>query len=157
MGLDERCHSVLNGFLEEPPGFNAMHRAYNAAVEEVLENIEQTAGDRNSWSVSQWKNAATQILNSEEPAIKDLLEELETNNPGAKAALTSAIAAYRVSASVALRVGAAIAAEDLLNMFRMPLIIMVDPAVTNPRQFKEDPKKSHPDCLINRDTGNCLI
>ena len=144
-----------NGFPNQP-GFNSMHRAYNGAVEEVLQGIEQTAGDRNSWSVSQWKSAAGQILNSEEPAIKEFLEELESNNAGAKAALTSAIAAYRVSASLAIRVGVAIAAEDLLNMFRMPLIIMVDPSVTNPRN-REKPKKSHPDCLINRDTGSCVI
>ena len=139
------------------PGFNAMHRAYNAAVEEVLSTAEQTAGDRNEWSLKQWKDAANQILNSEEPAIQNFLDELEENNPGAKAAIGSAITAYRVSASVAARMIAADLASDLMLFLRMPMIIMVDPTVTNPqKRVQEEIKKSHANCLIDRSTGQCI-
>ena len=145
-----------NGFPNQP-GFNAMHRAYNGAVEEALTNIEQTAGDRNAWSLKQWKDAATQILNSDEPAIKEFLDELEANNTGAKAAIGAAISAYRVSLSVAARMIAADLAADLTMFVRMPMIIMVDPAITNPqKRMQEEIKKSHANCLLDRETGNCI-
>jgi RHS repeat-associated protein len=139
-----------NGFPNQP-GFNGMHRAYNAAVEDLLQQAEQVSGDRNSWSLSQWQTIAKQILNSDEPAIKEFLEELEKNNPGAKAAVSGAITAYRVSVSLAAR----IFATDLMMFLRMPLVI-VDPAIINP-QLKEKISPSHRDCLIDRDSGNCVI
>jgi len=142
-----------NGFPNQP-GFNTIHRAYNAAVEDILQTVEQTAGDRNTWSVSQWKSVASQILNSEDPAIKEFLDELEANNAGAKAALAAAISSYRVSASVAVRVAASAIVDDLAGFMRMPLMIVVDPKVTQ-STIKEQVKKSHPNCLIDRNTGNC--
>jgi hypothetical protein len=82
------------------PGFNAQHAAYNEAVQEVLEDIENTVHiPRNNWNVAQGKDAANQILNSSKPAIKGFLDDLETNNPGARAALAAAISAYRLTAA----------------------------------------------------------
>jgi RHS repeat-associated protein len=97
-----------NGFPNQP-GFNTAHREYNEAVEEVLQELERTEGDRNGWSIPQWKDAATQILNSTRPAIRNFLDDLEANNPGAKVALSAAIAAYRVTvARIAAIVGYAL-------------------------------------------------
>lgn len=141
-----------NGYPNQP-GFNEMHRAYNAAVEDLIQEAEETSGDRNTWSLSQWKAIANQILNSEEGPIKAFLDELEANNQGAKAAIAASISAYRVSASVALRVIGA----DLLNFLRMPLIIAVAPTLTSPQQrVQEEIKKSHANCLIDRATGDCV-
>ena len=100
---------------------------------------------------------AQRILSSEEGAIKGFLEELEANNAGAKAAISAAIASYRVSASVALRVAASVIVEDLASFLRMPLIIMVDPAITNPsKRMQEEIKKDRKNCLLDRATGNCI-
>jgi hypothetical protein len=145
-----------NGFPNQP-GFNAMHREYNAAVEEILQQAEQTAGDRNTWSLSQWKNIANQILNSEEPSIKNFLEELEENNPGAKAAISGALAAYRVSVSVLARMVAADLVTELTTFLRMPLIVVVDTGVTNQeKRAREEINKNARKCLINRETGQCM-
>ena len=76
------------------PGFNEEHRAYNDAVNEMLNDAEETDGPSQNWSLDQWKEFATKILNSDEPAIKNFLDELEENNPGAKAALARACSHY---------------------------------------------------------------
>jgi RHS repeat-associated protein len=145
-----------NGYPNQP-GFNGPHREYNGAVEEILQNAEQTAGDRNTWSLKQWKDVAKQILNSEEPTIKDFLDELEENNPGAKAALSGALAAYRVSLSVAARMIAADLAAELTTFLRMPLIVVVDTGVTNQeKRIQEDINKKARKCLISRETGQCM-
>lgn len=81
-----------------------------------------------------------------------IANSLEANNAGAKAAISAAIASYRASASVALRVAASIIVEDLASFIRMPLIIMVDPALTNPRK-----KEVVTGCLIDEATGKCTI
>ena len=103
-----------NGFPNQPR-FNAMHRAYNAAVEDILQQTEQVAGDRNTWSLPQWKAVANEILNSGEAAIKDFLNELEKNNPGARAALVTAISTYRASVSVVARLVASSLANRINN------------------------------------------
>lgn len=82
------------------PGFQAPHQAYNKAVEEIMEGFEQTySSQRNNWSLSQLRQAARAILNSEEPAIKGFFDQLKQNNPRALAILGTAIESYRPSAS----------------------------------------------------------
>jgi RHS repeat-associated protein len=136
------------------PGFGGLHREYNEAVENLLQEAEQTMGDRNSWSVSQWKTVASEILNSEEPAIKNFLDELEANNPGAKAALSAAIAGYRVSRVLLLRV---IAAALGSAISRITLVIFVNvQEITNPhREEAGVVRHSEIHCLKNRD-GSCV-
>jgi RHS repeat-associated protein len=95
------------------PGYGALHRAYNDAVKALLEEAQQVEGDCNEWSLQQWKNFANQVLNSEEPAIKNFLDSLESNNPGAKAALTASISGYQVSKVLMARMAARIAAGIL--------------------------------------------
>jgi hypothetical protein len=70
----------------------------------MLNEAVEKEGPTGEWSLQQWKDFANSILKSEEPAIKEFLDELEENNPGAKAGIVSSIAAYRVSASVIARI-----------------------------------------------------
>ena len=91
-----------NGYPNQP-GFNELHRAYNGAVKELLNQAVKEEGPTEGWSLQQWKDFANSILKSEEPAIQQFLDELEENNPGAKASTAASIAAYRVSASVIAR------------------------------------------------------
>jgi hypothetical protein len=133
------------------PGFNGMHRAYSAAADQILQGFEKQFGaSRNSWSLSQWKQAANGILNSNNKAIRDFLDLLNKNNAGKTIpALAAAINAYRPSAALI----AATAGESLLNLFRIPLIIMVDIPLYR-EQIKSGPKMN---CLIDRDTGDCAV
>jgi RHS repeat-associated protein len=135
------------------PGFGQAHIEYNAAVEEVLEGAEQTMGDRNSWSISQWKDVANQILNSQVPAIRNFLDELNENNPNARAALAAAIAGYRVTAGFIARVVAAAVAETL-SRFTLIIYIDVQSAFRRPDQ-EADRKPPHKRCLMTRD-GQCV-
>ena len=105
-----------NGYPNQP-GFNTAHREYNDAVKEMLAKAEEAEGPSENWDVNKWKDFATKILNSDEPAIKDFLDELEQNNPGAKAALGASIAAYRVSAGLIARAVAAIVVADTEAFF----------------------------------------
>jgi RHS repeat-associated protein len=105
-----------NGFPNQP-GFNTMHREYNDAVKEMLAKAEEAGGPSENWDVNKWKDFATRVLNSDEPAIKNFLDELEENNPGAKAALGASIAAYRVSLSLIVRAVAAVVAADTEAFF----------------------------------------
>ncbi|MGO4518844.1 RHS repeat domain-containing protein [Terriglobus sp. 2YAB30_2] len=89
------------------PGRNVPHVDYNDAVGDMLDEAETKLGSSNNWSLSQWKDFATKVLKSDEPAIKDFLDELDHNNPGAKAALARAIASYQISRSLAIRMAAA--------------------------------------------------
>lgn len=82
----------------------------------MLNEAVQEEGPAEGWSVSQWKDFANSVLNSQRPAIKEFLDELEENNPGARAALASSIAAYRVSASVVARVIGAALVRSLLRV-----------------------------------------
>jgi RHS repeat-associated protein len=99
------------------PGFNAAHREYNDAVREMLDDAVQKEGPSETWDINKWKDFANKVLSSDEPAIKNFLDELEENNPGAKAALASSLAAYRVSASVIARAVAGIIAADIQTLF----------------------------------------
>jgi RHS repeat-associated protein len=99
------------------PGFNTAHREYNNAVKEMLNEAEGTEGPSETWDINKWKDFANKVLNSDEPAIKNFLDELEENNPGAKAALASSVAAYRISASVIARAVAALVATDVKAFF----------------------------------------
>ncbi len=137
-------------------GFRSEHRAYNVAVEELLQGLEQEFGAaRNSWTLSQWKEAATRTLNSDVRAIRWFLDAFNKNQGGkAIPALAAAIEAYRPSAALV----ASTAAESLLNLLRMPLIIIVNPAITNPqKRIQEEIKKDHKNCLLDRKTGNCVF
>ncbi len=122
-----------SGFPNQP-GYGEMHREYNAAVEDILQRAEEVAGDRNTWSLPQWKLVANQILNSGEAAIKDFLDELETNNPGAKAALGTAISGYRVSVSLVARLGVWSLANRINNGL---LILFVDIPYTPAQKLKK--------------------
>ncbi len=135
------------------PGFNNQHIEYNEAVEELLEDLEKTEGDRNGWSIAQWKDAASQILNSTRPAIRDFLDDLEANNPGARAALAAAITAYRITA---LRFAAIVAAAVAEVASRFTLIMYIDVQKwSSPRDNEADRKPPHQRCLMTRD-GNCV-
>jgi RHS repeat-associated protein len=115
------------------PGFNELHRAYNDAVKELLnEAVEREGLSTEEWSIQQWKDFANSVLESEEPAIKNFLEELEENNPGAKAALVSSIATYRVSTSLFLRVVGQVFVTRAVSFFRI-LILCVN-CDTPPRE-----------------------
>jgi hypothetical protein len=106
-----------NGYPNQP-GFNTAHREYNDAVREMLNDAENgPEGPSSNWSIDQWKAFANRILNSEEPAIKNFLDELEENNPGAKAALASSVAAYRASAGLIARTVAALVAARTRAFF----------------------------------------
>jgi hypothetical protein len=139
--------------------YSAEHRAYSAAVEEVLQGVEQEFGAaRNSWSLSQWKDAATRVLNSNVPAIRNFLDAFNRNQGGkAIPALAAAINAYRPSIGLIARTVIGGLGEDLLLMFRMPILIIVDPAITNPQRMQEEIRQTHRDCLIDRATGNCVL
>jgi hypothetical protein len=141
-----------NGFPNQP-GFNTAHREYNEAAEEFLQELERTEGDRNGWSTQQWKDAATQILNSTRPAIKNFLDELEANNPGARAALSAAIAAYRITVA---RLAAIVAAAVVEVGSRFTLIIYIDvQKFKTPPRMEADRKPPHHRCLMTRD-GQCV-
>jgi RHS repeat-associated protein len=99
------------------PGFNEAHRAYNDAVKALLNETEEVEGPSSGWSLAQWKDFANGVLNSNNSAIKSFLDDLEDNNPGAKAALAASISAYRVSASVIARAVAAGVAAQLKAVF----------------------------------------
>jgi hypothetical protein len=103
--------------------------------------------------VGQWQRVARQILNSSRFEIRDFLEELEANNPGARAALVTAVSTYRASASVVAEYLAYVAASRIEGF----LFLMVDPAVTDPQKhMQEEIKEFHKNCLIDRATGNCV-
>jgi len=112
------ANKVMTGGPNVAPniGRTAAHNAYNAAEQAILEEAEQVSGDSSGWSLSQWKDFATKLLNSEEPAIKNFLDEFEQNQPGARAALATAIASYQPSKIMAARIGAGIAAANLKNI-----------------------------------------
>jgi RHS repeat-associated protein len=135
------------------PGFGQAHIEYNAAVEELLEGAEQTMGDRNSWSIAQWKDVANQILNSQVPAIRNFLDELNENNTSARAALAAAIASYRVTAGFIARVVATAVAETLTR-FTLIIYFDVQSAFRHPDQ-EADRKPPHKRCLMTRD-GQCV-
>jgi RHS repeat-associated protein len=138
------------------PGFNRQHIEYNEAVEDLLEDIEKTAGDRDDWSIAQWKDAAYRVLNSTNPAIKDFLDDLDANNPGARAALATAISTYRLTAAATARVVAALLV-DTLSRFT-DLIIVVDPARMPSliRPNDEGGRKSSRDNCLRRRDGTCV-
>jgi hypothetical protein len=82
-----------------------------------------------------------------------------SRNQGGKAipALAAAIRAYRASFGLITRTIIGRLGEDLLMLFRMPMIIVVNPDLRNPQKHTEEIMKSHRDCLINRETGNRVI
>lgn len=100
------------------------HPEYNNAVNELEQELEQTQGDSNGWSLSQWKDFATKVLNSDEPAIKNFLDQIEAEAPGSRAKLAALIAAYQPTKAVIARTyawaaGAAVGIvfSDILSEF----------------------------------------
>jgi hypothetical protein len=83
---------------------------------EMLAKAEEAEGPSENWDVNKWKDFATKVLNSDEPAIKNFLDELEENNAGAKAALATAISS-RVSLSLIAKVAGAVVAADTEAFF----------------------------------------
>jgi RHS repeat-associated protein len=113
------------------PGFNTLHREYNAAIEEALQEFEQTFGQsRNAWTLSQWRAAAAGILNSGARPIRDFIDLLDRNNGGRVIpALAAAIKAYEPSTLLK----ASYLAEGLgYLILRAPLIIIVNPEILTP-------------------------
>lgn len=91
------------------------HPAYNNAVNEIENAMEQTEGDSDGWGVAQWKDFATRVLNSDRPEIKGFLDQIEVELPGSRAKLAAAISAYQPTKAVmerasAYAIGAGIAA-----------------------------------------------
>jgi RHS repeat-associated protein len=136
-------------------GYTTGHIEYDEAVEQFLETQERTMGDRNFWTIAQWKEVATQLLNSPIPAIKNFLDELDRNNPNARKALADAIAAYRFTTFALARIVSAALASSLA---RLPLIIYVDVQSMfrqTPVQARVDPEPDrqppHPRCLMKRE------
>jgi hypothetical protein len=151
-----RTGPLSNNFPNQP-GFNTLHRAYNAAAEGILQQFEQQFGaSRSAWSVSQWRQAANGILNSQLPGIRNFLDLLNRNNAGrAIPALAAAISSYTPSAGLVAQV----VGSGLLRLLRMPFIIFIDTrVVTDPK--RRDPESDrlppHERCLKNRD-GGCVM
>jgi hypothetical protein len=86
------------------------------AVKEMPAKAEEAEGPSENWDVNKWKDFATKVLNSDEPAIKTFLDELEENNAGAKAALATAISSG-VSLSLIARVVGAVVPADTEAFF----------------------------------------
>jgi RHS repeat-associated protein len=107
------------------PGYGKLHRAYNAAAEDILRQFEARFGaGRNSWSLTQWRQAATGLLNSNHPAIRNFLDLLNKNNAGkAIPALAAAIQTYRASPALVARV----IGLGLLRILRAPIIVYIPP------------------------------
>lgn len=85
----------------------------------------------------------------------DYTEDLEANNPGARNALSAAIAGYRVSKLLFMR---AIIAALGSAIVRLPAIFMIDiREITSPhrRDFEADKRPPHERCLMTRD-GQCV-
>jgi hypothetical protein len=91
----------------------------------MLAQAEEAEGPSENWDVNKWKDFGTKVLNSDEPAIKNFLDEFEENNPGAKAAIGASVAAYRVSASLIVRAVAAVVAADVKAFFGDLIIVCV--------------------------------
>ena len=147
---------LANNFPNQP-GFNTLHRAYNAAAEGILQQFERQFGaSRSAWSVSQWRQAANGILNSQLPSIRNFLDLLNRNNAGkAIPALAAAISNYTPSAGLV----AEVVGSSLLRLLRMPLILFIDTrVVTDPERRDPEPDRQppHERCLKNRD-GSCVI
>jgi RHS repeat-associated protein len=113
------------------PGFNALHREYNVAVEDALKGFEKSFRQpRNNWTLSQWRQAANGILNSSAKPIRDFLDLLNKNNGGRTvSALAAAISTYQPS----ILLKATYIAQGLGSMSRLPFIIIVSPAMLEPR------------------------
>jgi hypothetical protein len=82
------------------------HPAYNNAVNEIENELEQTEGPSDGWSLAQWKDFATRVLNSDEPAIKGFLDQIEVELPGSRAKLAAAVASYQPTKAVIARASA---------------------------------------------------
>jgi RHS repeat-associated protein len=134
------------------PGFNKMHRAYNDAVEELLEELEHKWGsNRNSWDLAKWKEAAEEVLESDDEAISEFLSELDEHNPGALAAIGSSIAAYRASASLIVKLAAADLMDLIEGALETPIFVVLPDRI-----FQEEIKGGSSGCLLNRD-GTCVM
>jgi RHS repeat-associated protein len=123
----EFASSIKTGPLNLPnpnqPGFQTAHRLYNVAVEEIMLAKEgEFNALRNTWCLSQWRQTAWSILNSNKQAIKNYFDLLKANNPGAISTLGGAIAAYKPTAALIAR----IIATGLMQTLRGPLLIYVD-------------------------------
>jgi len=115
---------LLNNYPNQP-GYNELHRAYNATAEQVLQSLESAMSrGRNDWTVSQWRDAANTILNSKLDGIRNFLDLLDKNNKQkAIPALAGAIRAYRPTLSLLAE-----AASDALlrSRLRMPFLLYID-------------------------------
>jgi hypothetical protein len=138
-----------------------MHRAYNQAVENLLQQTEESSGvDRNSWSLPQWKAVANEILSSTDAAIKDFLDKLEANNPGARGALGTAVSTYQVSTWRLVGRALGILASNVGSNLTLVLFIDTRPYTDPVYRSKQDPEAGraapHERCLHSRDTGGCV-
>jgi hypothetical protein len=91
------------------------HPAYNDAVNDIELGLERTEGESDSWSLSQWKDFATKVLNSNDPRIKRFLDQIEVELPGSRAKLAAAIASYQPTKAVIARASAYAIAAAMRN------------------------------------------
>jgi hypothetical protein len=126
-----------------------MHRAYNAAAEGMLQQFEQQfRASRNRWSVSQWRQAANGILNSQAPGIRNFLDLLNKNNAGkAIPALGAAISSYTPSAGLV----AEVVGSGLTRLLRLPLIMFIDTRPYTDPVYREKKRKEKVDSTITYD------
>jgi RHS repeat-associated protein len=127
------------------------HAEYNAAYEEMLSSEEQMLGSSDYWSLSQWKEFATKVLNSSNPAIKNFLDTIEREAPGARAKLAAAITAFRASAAVQAQAAAWATGVALSNFLSDFLFVVGNPSMVSPHI------PTHSDCLLDRDTHTCVM
>ena len=133
------------------------HAAYNEAEQAMLSAEEQLLGHSDYWSLSQWKDFATKLLNSEEPAIRDFLDQIERESPGARAKLAAAISSFQATTALRARLTAWFLGANVSRLSGAFLIIIVNPEVIKPRALKEKVTPSGKTCLVNRTTGECAV
>jgi hypothetical protein len=94
--------------------------------------LEESFGkSRNAWTLSQWRQAAASVLNSNVSAIRNFLDLLNKNNGGrAIPALAAAINSYQPSTLLKAMYLARGLSELIL---RVPLIIIVNPQLLTPQ------------------------
>ena len=94
-------------------------------------------------------------LNSTRPAIRNFLDDLEANNPGAKAALAAAITAYRITTlRLASIVAAAVGAA--LDGLGADFLFVINTRFQRPKAEAEQLNPNRRHWLIDRNTNQCV-
>jgi RHS repeat-associated protein len=126
------------------------HAAYNEAEQALLSSEEQMLGSSDFWSLSQWKDFATKLLNSTRPEIKTFLDQIERELPGSRATLAGAISSFKVTPALRTQLALWVVGTDI-QLLMSDIVIAVNPKIV------EEVAPSHRNCLIDRDTGTCVV